>query len=58
MGGLLLNVLFPLYLLIGFGFLIGKLKKDVETKSISFLVLFIFAPALIISSFRKIDLTY
>jgi len=58
MSGILVNVILPLYLLILLGFFIGRLKRDVETQSISFLVLFIFAPALIISSFRKVSIGY
>ncbi len=57
MVNLLANVIVPLYLLIGIGFLIGKVKSDVETESISFLVLSVFAPALILSSFRKINIS-
>ncbi|WP_457755165.1 AEC family transporter [Thermovibrio ammonificans] len=54
---LLLNVILPLYLLVGLGFLIGKAKPQLETKTISFLVLYLFAPALIFSSFREVSIS-
>ncbi len=56
MGELLLNVILPVYLLIGLGFLSGKIWKDLETKTISTIVLYFFAPALIFSSFRELSL--
>ncbi len=57
MGDLFLNVIFPLYLLIGIGFLVGKLKPDFRTTDISFLVLYVFAPALILCSFRTVSVS-
>ena len=56
MGELLLNVILPVYLLIGLGFLSGRIWKDLETKTISTIVLYFFAPALIFSSFRELPL--
>lgn len=56
MGELLLNVILPVYLLIGLGFISGKVWKDLETKTISIVVLYFFAPALIFSSFRELSL--
>ncbi len=58
MGELLLNVILPVYLLIGLGFLSGKIWKDLETKTISMIVLYFFAPALIFSSFRELSLNF
>jgi predicted permease len=57
MGELLLNVLFPLYFLIGLGYLMGKVKPNLETATISFLVLYLFAPALIFYSFRHLSVS-
>ena len=57
MGDILLNVILPLYLLILSGFFIGKLKPDLKTDTISFIVLYLFAPALIFSSFRKVNVS-
>ncbi len=57
MGELLVNVILPLYLLIGIGYLFGKLKPELETGTISFIVLYLFAPALIFSSFKEVELT-
>ncbi|WP_457677706.1 AEC family transporter [Thermovibrio sp.] len=57
MGELLINVILPLYLLIASGYLMGKLKPELETKSISFMVLYLFAPALIFYSFKKVEIT-
>ncbi len=57
MGDILLNVILPLYLLILFGFLIVKLKPDLKTDTISFIVLYLFAPALIFSSFREVNVS-
>ncbi|MEO2065212.1 MAG: AEC family transporter [Desulfurobacteriaceae bacterium] len=54
---LLINVVLPLYLLIGTGYLFGKLKTELETNTISFIVLYLFAPSLIFSSFRKVEIT-
>ncbi len=56
MGELLINVIFPVYLLIGVGYLFGRLKGELETSSISFLVLYFFAPALVFSSFKRVEL--
>ncbi|WP_456456020.1 AEC family transporter [Thermovibrio sp.] len=56
MGELFVNVILPLYLLIGIGYLFGKLKKDLDTSSISFLVLYFFAPVLVFSSFKEVEL--
>jgi len=56
-GELLVNVILPLYLLIGAGYLFGRVKPELETGTISFIVLYLFAPALIFSSFRKVNLT-
>ena len=56
MGELLLNVILPIYLLIALGFLSGKIWKDLETKTISTMVLYFFAPVLIFSSFRELPL--
>ena len=53
---LFVNVLLPTYLLIALGFLLGKLKPEIETKSVSTLVLYVLAPALIISSLRESQL--
>jgi len=55
---LLVNVILPLYLLIGAGYLFGKLRPSLETGTISFIVLYLFAPALIFSSFKKVNLTF
>lgn len=49
---LLLNVIFPIYILIFLGYAFGKIWKSLETRTISTLVLYIFAPALIFDSFR------
>ncbi len=49
---LLIRVVIPIYILIAIGFIIGRLSPEVETRSISKLVLFVFAPALIIHSFK------
>jgi predicted permease len=57
MGDILLNVILPLYLIIFSGFLIGKLKPDLKTDTISFIVLYLFAPILIFSSFRKVNIS-
>ncbi len=57
MGEVLLNVVFPVYLLIALGFLAGKVWKELETKTISVIVLYFFAPALIFSSFRSLTLS-
>ena len=54
MGELLLNVIFPLYLLIALGYLFGKKWPFLETKTISTIVLYVFAPALIFESFREL----
>jgi len=56
-GELLINVILPLYLLIGAGYLFGRLRPNLETKTISFIVLYLFAPALIFSSFKRVNLT-
>ncbi|MEO2068534.1 MAG: AEC family transporter, partial [Desulfurobacteriaceae bacterium] len=53
---LLINVILPLYLLIFSGFVIGKLKPDLTTDTISFIVLYLFAPSLIFHSFRNVKL--
>jgi len=58
MGELFLNVILPIYLLIGLGFFSGKAWKDLETKTISTIVLYFFAPALIFSSFRELSLSF
>ncbi len=58
MGELLLNVILPVYLLIGLGYLSGKIWKDLETKTISTIVLYFFAPTLIFSSFRELPLNF
>ncbi|BAT71105.1 auxin efflux carrier, AEC family [Thermosulfidibacter takaii ABI70S6] len=52
---LFVDVLVPVYILIALGFLIGKIKPEIETKSISTLVLDIFAPALVFASFRGVS---
>ena len=57
MGELLLNVILPLYLLIGVGFFLRKLKPELKTDTISFIVLYLFAPALIFSSFRSLEIS-
>jgi predicted permease len=57
MGDILLNVILPLYLLIGIGFFVGKLKPELKTDTISFIVLYLFAPALIFSSFRSVEIS-
>ncbi len=54
---LLINVILPLYLLIASGYVAGKLKPELETKTISTAVLYIFAPALIFSSFRRVEIS-
>ncbi len=56
MENLIINVLFPLYLLIFIGYLIGRIKPDARTNTISTIVIYVFAPALIFHSFRKISL--
>jgi predicted permease len=56
-GELLVNVILPLYLLIGAGYLFGRLRPELETRTISFVVLYLFAPALIFSSFKRVNLT-
>ncbi len=53
----LINVILPLYLLIFFGYVAGKLKPELETSTISTAVLYVFAPALIFSSFRNLDIS-
>ncbi|WP_457569903.1 AEC family transporter [Desulfurobacterium sp.] len=53
----LINVILPIYILIALGFLSGKLKKDIETDTITFIVLYFFAPTLILSSFKNINLS-
>lgn len=57
MGDIVLNVILPVYLLIISGFAIGKIKPTLKTDTISFIVLYLFAPALIFSSFRKLDVS-
>jgi len=57
MGDVLLNVILPLYLLMGAGFLAGKLKPELKTDTISFIVFYLFAPALIFSSFRDVEVS-
>jgi len=57
MGELLLNVILPIYLLIGLGFLLGKLNSELRTDTISFIVLYLFAPSLIFSSFRSLEIS-
>ncbi|WP_163328375.1 AEC family transporter [Desulfurobacterium thermolithotrophum] len=57
MGNVILNVILPLYLLIFSGFLIGKLNPKLKTDTISFIVLYLFAPALIFTSFRNIEIS-
>lgn len=56
MENLLINVLLPVYLLIGIGFLMGKVNPQLSTETISHIVVYLFAPMLIFSSFRKVEL--
>ncbi len=60
MSSLFIDVILPTYLLIGLGFLLGKIFKDLETEGISTVVLNVFAPALVFYSFResKVDFTF
>ncbi|WP_457568240.1 AEC family transporter [Desulfurobacterium sp.] len=53
----MINVIFPTYILIAAGFLSGKVKKNMETETITFIVLYFFAPALILSSFKTVKLS-
>ncbi|WP_456484615.1 AEC family transporter [Desulfurobacterium sp.] len=53
----LINVILPVYILIAAGFLSGKFKEDLETDTITFIVLYFLAPALVLSSFKNVDLS-
>ena len=54
MSELILNVLLPIYAFLVVGFIIGKIKKDLTTDTISYLVLYLFAPLLVFSSFKSL----
>jgi len=54
---IILNVIFPIYVLIALGFFAGKIKKELDTEGITFIVLYFLAPALVFSSFRKLHIT-
>ncbi|SNR61692.1 AEC family transporter [Desulfurobacterium atlanticum] len=54
---IILNVIFPIYILIALGFIAGKAKKRLDTEGITFIVLYFLAPALVFSSFRKLHIT-
>ncbi len=55
MKGLIIEVLLPVYGLMAIGFFLGWLKRELDTKDVSELVLTVFAPALVLHFFRRSD---
>lgn len=53
---ILLNIIFPVFVIVGFGFVIGR-RMAIDVRSVSRMSLYIFSPALIFSSTVKSSLT-
>ncbi|MFQ6057373.1 MAG: AEC family transporter [Anaerolineae bacterium] len=53
---ILLNIIFPVFVIIGLGYLLGR-TMTLDVKSVSRTVLYIFSPALVFSSLAKSSLT-